>query len=312
MEVSLTAGMRETVLSLQSISSIFDTTQTHLATGRAVNTALDDPIKYFSAQNNTFRANGLSTLKSSMNEALQTVQAANNGITVLTSLIKNAIAIANQAQSTSDTAAQQTLLKQYIGVLSQINSAGQDAGYGGKNFLNNGTYVSAGVTTGSDSLTVNFSPTSTNSFITITGTDTTVVGLGLSIGGVTVNATSVSNAVVTISENSTTGVITATMAAAQTVGWTSVSTDVTNLNNALTSLQTDAKTLSTNNAIVQARIDFTMNMINTLQQGADKLTLADMNQEGANMLSLQTQQALATNSLRLASQASQSVLRLFQ
>jgi flagellin-like hook-associated protein FlgL len=53
-------------------------------------------------------------------------------------------------------------------------------------------------------------------------------------------------------------------------------------------------------------------MINTLQEGADKLTLADMNKEGASMLALQTQQALAVNSLRLASQASQGVLRLFQ
>jgi flagellin-like hook-associated protein FlgL len=52
-------------------------------------------------------------------------------------------------------------------------------------------------------------------------------------------------------------------------------------------------------------------MISTLTGGADKLTLADMNEEGANLLMLQTRQALSTTALSLSSQAAQSVLRLF-
>ena len=52
-------------------------------------------------------------------------------------------------------------------------------------------------------------------------------------------------------------------------------------------------------------------MINTLQSGADGLTLADANEEGANLLALQTRQQLSTTALSLASQASQAVLRLF-
>jgi flagellin len=52
-------------------------------------------------------------------------------------------------------------------------------------------------------------------------------------------------------------------------------------------------------------------MVNTLNTGADNLTLADMNEEGANMLMLQTRQNLGTTSLSLASQAAQAVLRLF-
>ncbi len=64
-------------------------------------------------------------------------------------------------------------------------------------------------------------------------------------------------------------------------------------------------------SIVTTRQDFTENLINVLEEGADKLTLADMNQESANMLALQTSQQLAVNSLSLASQAAQSILRLF-
>ena len=66
-----------------------------------------------------------------------------------------------------------------------------------------------------------------------------------------------------------------------------------------------------NYSIVQTREDFTENLINVLTEGADKLTLADMNEESANMLALQTRQQLAINSLSLASQAAQSVLKLF-
>ena len=52
-------------------------------------------------------------------------------------------------------------------------------------------------------------------------------------------------------------------------------------------------------------------MIATLTQGADNLTLADMNEEGANMLMLQTRQALGISALALSAQAAQSVLKLF-
>ena len=64
-------------------------------------------------------------------------------------------------------------------------------------------------------------------------------------------------------------------------------------------------------SIVQNRQDFTSNLVNVLTEGADNLTLADMNEESANMLALQTRQQLAINSLSLASQAAQSVLKLF-
>ena len=76
-------------------------------------------------------------------------------------------------------------------------------------------------------------------------------------------------------------------------------------------LRAQASEFGQNLSTVQIREDFTKNMINNLQSGADKLVLADMNEEGANMLALQTRQQLGVNSLSLASQASQSVLRLF-
>ena len=83
------------------------------------------------------------------------------------------------------------------------------------------------------------------------------------------------------------------------------------LDTATTTLRTESSKLANNLSIITARQEFTQGMINVLKDGAAGLTNADMNEEGANMLMLQTRQALGTTSLSLASQAAQSVLRLF-
>ncbi len=86
---------------------------------------------------------------------------------------------------------------------------------------------------------------------------------------------------------------------------------ISNIGAALSTLRTDAASLSANLSVIQTRQDFTQSMMNVLMEGSDKLTLADMNEEGANMLMLQTRQSLGTTALSLSAQAAQSVLRLF-
>ena len=90
-----------------------------------------------------------------------------------------------------------------------------------------------------------------------------------------------------------------------------IDTAISQIEGAISKLRTMASDFGNNYSIVQNREDFTDNLINVLTEGADNLTLADMNEESANMLALQTRQQLAINSLSLASQASQSVLQLF-
>ena len=83
------------------------------------------------------------------------------------------------------------------------------------------------------------------------------------------------------------------------------------LGNALTELQTQSSSFGSSLSTVQMRQEFTKGMINTLEVGADSLTLADSNEEGANLLALNTRQQLAQTTLSLAAQAQQAVLRLF-
>ncbi len=84
-----------------------------------------------------------------------------------------------------------------------------------------------------------------------------------------------------------------------------------NIEKAISKLRTIASEFGNNYSVVQSRENFTDNVINVLTEGADKLILADMNEESANMLALQTRQQLAVNSLSMASQAAQAVLKLF-
>lgn len=92
---------------------------------------------------------------------------------------------------------------------------------------------------------------------------------------------------------------------------TAIETAIGEIDDAVSALRTEAQKLASSLSTISIRADFTDKMISTLQVGADKLVLADMNEEGANMLMLQTRQALGTTSLSMSSQAAQSVLRLF-
>ena len=277
-DISLTAGMRTNLINLQNTVSLLDRTQTRLASGKKVNTALDNPLNYFAAQEHLNRASDLDSRKDAMNEAIQTVTAANNGITGLKSLIESARGLAQSALSAS--AADRTKLgQQYDAILGQITNMAADASYKGINLLS-----------GSGQLDVKFNETGSNS-LTIQGFDASATGLAISTSTTVGTGTGWDDA---------------------TDGTANITASLANLTDSLTTLRTQSQTLASNLNVVNIRADFTTGMINTLTTGADKLTAADMNEEGANMLMLQTRQSLSTTALSLSAQAAQSVLRLFQ
>ena len=90
-----------------------------------------------------------------------------------------------------------------------------------------------------------------------------------------------------------------------------VSDSIEALKSAVSTLRQLSENLGTQFNVIQTRINFTDAFTNILQEGADKLTLADMNEASAQYLTLQTRQQLAINSLSLASQAAQAILKLF-
>ena len=376
-DISLTASMRSNLLSLQKTQSLMDITQERLSTGKKVNSALDNPSSFYTAQSLTNRASDLSSLLDSMGQGISTIKAADEAITSITEFVDQAKAIANQAKDTARDAIEtsgnftamtidqdieltvegaankvtltikeaaarnetiDSVAKKIVGELNkatdatgkviggfsyQLSSDGQsfkifsgegnevkvtggDEPFFGLTFTGTASskerieyekqynkiltqidqlskdagYKGVNLLGGTDqSLTVVFNEDRSAS-ITIQGVDGSTKGLGLQQAGIWGDDKYIDKAL----------------------------EEITAATNKLRSMSSE---FGNNYSVVQTREEFTENLINVLEEGSDKLTLADMNEESANMLALQTRQQLAINSLSLASQAAQSVLSLF-
>jgi flagellin len=95
--ITLSASVRQNLLSLQATADLLATTQTHLATGKKVNSALDNPTNFFTAAGLDNRASDIGNLLDSIGNGVQVIQSANTGITSLQNLVDTAKSIANQA-----------------------------------------------------------------------------------------------------------------------------------------------------------------------------------------------------------------------
>jgi len=494
-DITLSAAVRQNLLTLQSTADMMSGVQNKLATGLKVNSALDNPNSFFTASGLNSRANDLSTLLDDMGQSLQTIKAADKGIQTITDLVESAKAKANQALQTQSQYERKTFAQQYNSLLEQIEDVAKDSSYKGKNLLagdgNDLTtifnedatsklkieavdYTDASLSTGlnlsdlaegqgsatsfqleggknsftltdssgqalnSSSLLADDSSLSTTSVLSLYGESTTAIISGSTLAvtaGTTVQdlldtlngiagvraefdegtgeVTVYSNDDITLQDQTSTAQLVQVAATAFTTtsdalidsgsfetGDTLTLTDgngyelgsyeieedstvddlvnfindfqgvsaefnsstgkismesetdlaltsdnsnfnadaytadsdgvtisalsdsgfatdsdinriVDRLNNALSTLRSQASEFGTNLSTVEIRQDYTKTMINTLQEGAGLLTLADTNEEGANLLALQTRQQLASTSLSFASQADQTVLSLF-
>ena len=97
--ITLSAGIRANLLSLQNTANLMQITQNNLATGKKVNSALDNPLNFFTSQSLNTRASSLNGLLDSMSNGIQTIQAANNGLTSITSLVQQLQSVASQARA---------------------------------------------------------------------------------------------------------------------------------------------------------------------------------------------------------------------
>ena len=366
--------MRSNLLSLQQTQSLMDTTQERLSTGKKVNSAIDNPSSYYAAQSLTNRASDLSALLDSMGQAIQTIQAADEGIKTITEFAEQAKAVANSARDEAvemssakltigalaagkskaaqiditinnadgtagtpvqvNIAANKTLEEVKASVLEQINKEGSglkasfdDTGALLITAQDGATATVAATTPGDFTLSVAKSEPQVNESrqklaaqfdsilaqIDKVANDSSYKGVNLLQGNdlkVVFNEDRSSDLVIEGKDASSAGL----KIAASANDWktnTDVDAAITQIEDAIKELRTMSSEFGNNYSIVQSRETFTENLINVLEEGSDKLTLADMNEESANMLALQTRQQLAINSLSLASQAAQSVLKLF-
>jgi flagellin-like hook-associated protein FlgL len=198
---------------------------------------------------------------------------------------------------------------QYNTVLAEVADLAKDSNYGGQNL----TYRGEVGTISENQLSVDFNEYAAGT----TDDDGNIIGSGLSVQGFSVNVEAGTGNLQIFGsggdgttedveiEKAVDGSTTSFSTASQ------IDSAIKSIDNFISQLRTEAQKLSSSLSTIQIRSDFTSEMVNTLNTGADNLTLADMNEEGANMLMLQTRQNLGTTSLSLASQAAQAVMRLF-
>ncbi len=496
-DITLSAAVRQNLLTLQSTADLMSGVQNKLATGLKVNSALDNPNSFFTASGLNSRASDLSNLLDDMGQSLQTIKAADKGIQTITDLVETAKAKANQALQTQSQYERKKFAEQYNDLLGQIEDVARDSSYKGKNLLagdgndlttifnedstskltieavdytdtslstglnlsdlaegqggatsftlqGGKTTITLATSTGGPTLnssslltdsnlisatnTLSVLNTSITTPAAITGSALAASGAtvqdlidklngiagvraefdetngqltvysdqdlaisdstaGAAIGSVNATAFATSSALLTnsgsfavgdtltltdgngyelgslevdadttaddlenfvkdfngvsasfdpssgllsiqsetdlslTSNNSdfaaqsftanSTGVSVAALSDSGFATDTDIGRIVDRLNTALSNLRSQASEFGTNLSTVEIRQDYTKTMINTLQEGAGLLTLADTNEEGANLLALQTRQQLASTSLSFASQADQTVLSLF-
>jgi flagellin len=143
--IVLSASVRQNLLSLQSTADLLATTQNRLSTGKKVNTALDNPTNFFTAQGLDNRASDINNLLDGIGNGVQVLQAANTGLTSLQKLVDTARSIANQvlqaptgysvkssATTAAPTGATPALLA--AGTASDLTNAGTN-GLNGKTFV---------------------------------------------------------------------------------------------------------------------------------------------------------------------------------
>ncbi len=388
-EITLSAAVRDSLLSLQSTTKLINRTQGRLATGLAVASAIDDPIKFFQAKTLSDRATDFSDKKAGIDQGISSLTAALDGTEAIDAIVRQMKGLAVSAKSATASTIPE-LVSQFNDLRNQIANLARDTDYQGLNLIN-GT---------GEKLTVNFS-NDTSSTLVVDSVDVTEGGAGLAIRNA-VTAAELSGAVFNVSYDFATGLtvstgstltityagqsgftfgsaggytfeygthtvtitvgsagqasatftttqtfaagttFTFTIASAGNVGandvqfagvttgtsvvvgdvagqyvvdsafTTQINSLVNDLQTALDTLRTKTKTLGSNVALLQTRLEFTENYVNTLDTGAGKLTLADLNEEGANLLALQTRQQLGIQALSFAGQAEQGILALFR
>src|ERR1700733_728041 len=264
-DISLSAAARSNLQALQTLAQELQSTQTALATGKAVNSAADNANAYFASQGFLNRANDLSNLKDNLSTALQTVTSVNNSITDVTDVVTQLQGLTTQALGTTDTTTRAGLASQFNALLTQLDLLVNDATFNGTNLLNSTA----------NSLVVFFNETNTTSL--------TIAGVNILHGGLSIAAATGAFSDTTSINTSTSLLLTAL---------STLRTDAANFGGNATLIQT-RQDFTTNliNSLETASDNLVL--ADTNQEGADLQSLQAQNQLGIVALGISGQLAQA-------------------
>jgi len=300
--VTLTNGIRTNLLALSNTKDQIGATQNKLSTGLAVSSPIDDAFKYFTSKSLSDRANDLSTRKDSIDQAVSVVSTASNALTSTESLVQQMKGIVDSSRSGTQTQ-RGSYEKQLKTLTQQIGKLINDASYNGQNLLNSSTA----------NLSVYFSDKA-SSKLSVSGVNFNVSKLFQNSSNVSVNVGISGSLVASKLGGFTIALSGYQLSQASVLAAFNSHADKmqTSLDNTVQKVRAQSAILGNNVAILNVRLDFTKNYMDTLQSGSQKLTVADLNSESAKLMSLNTRQSIATSALSMANQADQGVLQLLR
>jgi flagellin-like hook-associated protein FlgL len=180
--IVLSAAVRQNLLSLQNTAALLSTTQNRLASGLKVNSALDNPTNFFTAQGLDNRASDINNLLDGIGNGVQVLQAANTGITSLEQLVSTAQSIAAQVLQTTtgytQKASATSLAPTGAGPLGVAGTAA-DLTVGGTNSLAAKTFIFTPATGAATTITLGTAAGDVNS-LTAFNNALSTAGIGLS------------------------------------------------------------------------------------------------------------------------------------
>jgi len=271
-DIAIAPGSQTVLSILQKTTSQNDQTTERLATGRKVNSALDDAQAFLLSKSLNTRAADLQAVKDGIGQGASAIGSAQNGIDAISSLADQLKGIATAAKggTAADRAA---AAAQFDSIRTQIDNLAGDAGFNGVNLLSS--------TPGN--LTVSFNE-SGSSDLTISGGASDTASLGIT------DAVATNNNFATDAD---------------------IDNAIAEIDQAIDTLRATSSSFGSDLAILNTRQNFTSDQVNTLQTGADKLANADLNEEAAKQLSLQVRSGLSIAGLNIANQSQKAVLDLF-
>jgi flagellin-like hook-associated protein FlgL len=281
--VILGLATRQNLLSLQDINRQISTSESHLATGEKVASAVDNAVVFFQSQSLVNRAGDLVQRKSQIDQGISSVTTATQGVQSVVTTLEQLQGILQSAKTETGSQRAQAA-KQFNTVAKQLNNLVNATSYQGLNLINSTA----------STLSLQFSIASTDT-LKINGSNLQVSKLVTTHA----QASKLASAIVGLQFSNVSNKTSAFDAAFNT------------LQNAVFSAQATAQNLGGNVTFLQTRLNFTSQYVATLQGGSNKLVVADVNVESTNLVTLQTRQQLATQSLSIATTSEQSVLRLF-
>ena len=311
--VQLSPSLQQSLTNLAQVQGAYESAQSELQTGLAVSNPTDNALAYFQAASLTGRAAQVLNYNSGIDQGVSSVNTALTATTAVEGLLKQLQGVVEGAQGGS-LAARTQATQQFQAIGTQLSQLVQDATYQGLNLLSSTAA----------SLSVPISPQSSHSIqvqgfnlvATSGGARTlfTAAAGAFSSQREILFSNVVSGPAGTVGGFSALDTVAGTSAGAGTVA-ASIAKAIfseaeSTLSNAITQLQSIASSLGSVSSVLQTRSLFQQSYAASLQAGAAKLTLADLNQAAAHSQASSLRIALGLQSAALQGQIRSSILQI--